>query len=802
MIVHQIAAMEILLLVAILIFILVLRNNLSDHYTHVRNISRSVKNLEDEVKRLNQRLSEEQPASPVEKITPAPATEPVPEAVKPSPAPSIPEEKKSPQYIPAPVKEVPVMVTAPAPARPPQEYVREEGWFDKWLRNNPDIEKFIGENLINKIGIAVLVLGIAFFVKYAIDQNWINEQGRVGIGLLCGGILVGLAHRMRNNYRSFSSVLVGGGLTVFYFTIYIAFQEYNLLTATVAFICMVVITSFAVALSVLYNRIELAILATLGGFVTPFLLSTGKDNYVALFTYLSVLNVGLIVLAYFKQWRVVNFIALFFTLLIYGAWFARHTINDTLPYNNAFIFATIFYFLFLAMNLISQFSVRDKLKAFDFVILLTINAAYYSAGLIICEQSQALQYKGVFTASLGVINLVLAYTLFRSKSLDRNFIYLLIGLTITYISLTAPVQLEGNRITLFWAAEGVLLLWLYQHSFIKLVKVSALIVTLCMVISLVIDWVQVYASDAPLLRIVINKGFITTIVAAASLALSYRLLRKEADTYYLPGFTNQFIRTGYATVALIVLFLSGLIEINYQFIRRYPDTGLNFVYLQLYAVGFFTTLFIIASILKWKLDEYARAMITSVLFVLYIVNAANIYTTETEILVSGTNGAHLVANIFNTIAVFSLLIHSFFFVVKNRERYKQTFAAVITLLSLAFVTALSIEIRNAYIWSTYTSPTGISYFENLYAKALLTIIWGLSSFAMIWLGMRYRFKSLRITALVLFGITLVKLFSFDIQNIPPAGKIAAFILLGILLLVVSFMYQRLKKLIIDNAEAE
>ena len=44
----------------------------------------------------------------------------------------------------------------------------------------------IGENWLNKIGIAILVIGIGFFVKYAIDQNWIGEVGRVAIGIGTG----------------------------------------------------------------------------------------------------------------------------------------------------------------------------------------------------------------------------------------------------------------------------------------------------------------------------------------------------------------------------------------------------------------------------------------------------------------------------------------------------------------------------------------------------------------------------------------------------------------------------------------
>jgi uncharacterized membrane protein len=93
-----------------------------------------------------------------------------------------------------------------------------------------------------------------------------------------------------------------------------------------------------------------------------------------------------------------------------------------------------------------------------------------------------------------------------------------------------------------------------------------------------------------------------------------------------------------------------------------------------------------------------------------------------------------------------------------------------------------------------------SWWENLYYKAGLTILWSICSFIMMWLGMQHKFRPLRIISLTLFTVTLIKLFTYDIRRIPPGGKIAAFILLGVLLLTVSFMYQRLKKIIIDDAE--
>ena len=133
--------------------------------------------------------------------------------------------------------------------KPVNKPVPKQSWYDEFRKNNPDLEKFIGENIVSKIGVAILVIGIAFFVKFAIDQNWIKPIGRVAIGVLCGLIVLGFAHRLRKNFQAFSSVLVAGGIAVFYFTIGIAFHQYHIFGQTAAFIIMLLITSFSVFIS-------------------------------------------------------------------------------------------------------------------------------------------------------------------------------------------------------------------------------------------------------------------------------------------------------------------------------------------------------------------------------------------------------------------------------------------------------------------------------------------------------------------------------------------------------------------------
>lgn len=128
-------------------------------------------------------------------------------------------------------------------------------------------EKFIGENLFGKIGILIFVIGVGFFVKYAIDKNWINETFRTVLGFLTGAVLLAVAERLQKKYRTFSSLLAGGAFAVFYLTVAIAFHYYHIFSQTMAFIILIGVTVFMSVLSVVYNRRELAIISLVGGFL-------------------------------------------------------------------------------------------------------------------------------------------------------------------------------------------------------------------------------------------------------------------------------------------------------------------------------------------------------------------------------------------------------------------------------------------------------------------------------------------------------------------------------------------------------
>ncbi len=806
--------LSVLLFIVIIIFIISLRNSITNRFD---SLEAEIRRLKDQLfKSAIEKTSNE--TLPPDVVTPPekPVLEPYIQKFK-QPEPEVKPEKSlseelnsllqdaektevkgTPWQEPVPEASQPQPVLTGKPLNdPPQQPILPHK--PTFMERNPDMEKFIGENLVSKIGIVILVLAIGYFVKFAIDNDWIGPVGRVGIGILCGAILVGVAHYFRNSYKAFSSVLAGGGLAVFYFTITLAFHQFHLFSQTIAFIIMVVITCFAVLLSQLYNRQEVAIIALIGGFATPFMVSTGSGNYKTLFSYLIILNTGLLVIAYSKAWRLLNLLAFIFTVALFGSWLLTleyNTIAST--YANGLLFATVFYLLFFVINIAHNIRENKKFIASDFGILLSNTCLYFAAGLYLLTMMKAESYRGLFTAAISIFNLASSYILFRNRKIDNNILYLLIGITLSFVSLTAPIQLNGNNITLFWASESVLLYWLFQKSKIRIIKYGSLIVWIAMLVSLMMDWRNVYGIRSTLHPVIANKGFITTLFTAIATYLLYWLRRKNipeksgAGDIKLPD--NLF-----RTIAIALLFAAGAFEINYQFQYYYPDLNLSLIYLLLYTFAFVYLFVLITEKLpSAPLNFYIKSGLLSLCILLYLFSIPEIFDIQKHMLEQHHLTVHFMAHWLAALLIM-LIVYKLIALLRSNQQAIQTSMNLLTWITcIVVVIFLSTEIHLLMNNLFYNQNNPLAEIQRVYIKTGLPILWGLCSFGFMWLGMRHKYRSLRIVSLTLFSITLLKLFIFDIRNIPVAGKIAAFFSLGILLLVISFMYQRLKKIIIDE----
>jgi len=674
-------------------------------------------------------------------------------------------------------------------------------WIEKFKQDNPDLEKFIGENIINKIGIIILVLGISYFVKFAIDRDWINEPGRVGIGILCGGILLGIAHRLRTKFKAFSSVLVAGAISVFYFTIGIAFHDYGLFSQTTAFIIMVVIMLFSVFVSLAYKRQELAILATIGGFAVPFMVSTGQGNYHVLLTYLCILNCGILTLSYFKRWFLLNFTAFLLTIIIVTGWYTTVENSSVSLQLHTLVYSSLFYLIFNLAFIINNLRQKTKFTNYEIAALITNNIAFYSIGVQAIHVI-APQYLGLFTLSIGFFNLLFATFVYKMYKFDKNIIYVLIGLALTLATITIPVQFEGNYITLFWACEAVLLFWLTQKSQLRGFIIGGILVQWLAVLSLLIDLLA-YLNHKVAFVIGFNSVFITGLTVIGSLLLTYRLLKKHEYVYSFFNFTFEQVpyrKILYAT-ALLLAYLLPIIEIRYQSANFFANSGTISFFPYLYHMLYSTVLIYFIQNQSSSIRLALKALIL-VNVAAYILLAYRLPLIEKMQALSGNNKDLPLAFLFHYISILLLLYQAWIFAKTFLfEGKKLLKSQVLWLWFIGFfiVYLCSSEINIIYMFNTATID---QYNENrsLVIKVVFPILWGLLSFAFLIVGIKRNWKTVRILALSLLGVTILKLFVYDISEVSETGKIIAFILLGALILVISFVYQKIKNLVVDTNE--
>lgn len=823
--------MEVALLLIVLVLVILILTNLNSKF---ENLQDSVFKLNQKINILNKQLEAKGLGSkPIEEKKPDTSFNIIKEETKPpvfekineEPLSESKQEEAKPRLENNPtekLKDKAPVFTAPNPVNKPIFVEPQKSWFEKFRDNNPDLEKFVGENLINKIGILILVLGISFFVKYAIDKNWINETARVGIGILAGSLVMGIAHKLKKEYKAFSSVIVAGAISIFYFTIAIAFHEYQLFSQTAAFAIMVIITVFSTFVSLAYDRQELAVLSLIGGFAVPFMVSTGQGNYIVLFIYIAILNIGILGIAYFKKWNLVTLLSFIFTTVLFFSWYVKELNGNTLPHKGALIFAAIFYFLFGVIAVLNNLRSKGLFSKMDYFIVVANTFFYFGVGLGIIH-NWGIELKGLFTLSLAIYNLAYAGFLYKRFGLDKNAVYLLIGFVFTFITITIPVQFEGNQITLFWACEAVLLLWLSQKSGIGLFKVGVFVIQVLTVVSLIMDWGNNYGISGVQLTVVFNPAFLAGIVVLASLAMTYFLLKKEKEdtkVYFFvfkPDFYSNLIQWS----ILFIAYLVGIFEVSYQADQFLANESSSLSLPVTYHYVFCAILVFLG--LKRNKEQFLQLITLLIIFniFLYIVWFCRIPSEEVGFNI--INKSNFSTAFFLHYIILACVIYFVSILVQqilNKTAFDfLNFRGVLWILVFCGVFILSNELivhslffadtsstlalaqkqagRDVYLYETYVYDA-LDHIKIQVVKIGYPILWGILSFALLIFGIKNQWKELRIIALSLLGLTIVKLFVYDINNVSETGKIIAFILLGVLILIISFVYQKIKKLVVDE----
>lgn len=320
---------------------------------------------------------------------------------------------------------------------------------------HPWLENFIGLKLIHLVGIVVLVTGISIGVKYAVDKQLISESMRIILAYCAGALLFILSARLKNKYRLFSAILFSGSIASVYFTTYGASVYYHFIPGVVAFIIMAALTVFTAIKAISYDRKEIAIVGMIGAYGIPFLISQNAERVDLFFSYILLINIGVVFLSFKKSWKLMGQLAMIITWILFTGWaFLEHDGSEKIM---AIIFMALFYILFLVAAIAFSASRKLKLSVAETQQIIVNNTALYLAALLVFGDGSADTAVSSVTGSMFLLTALMA--------LSSSFLLsseLLLQRLLTWQSLVFPLlfiafRWDGLTVTLMWVAISILL---------------------------------------------------------------------------------------------------------------------------------------------------------------------------------------------------------------------------------------------------------------------------------------------------------------------------------------------------------
>ncbi|AHM58059.1 membrane protein-like protein (plasmid) [Peptoclostridium acidaminophilum DSM 3953] len=386
-------------------------------------------------------------------------------------------------------------------------------------------EKLAG-TLFNRLGILAVVLAAVFFLKWSFDNNLIGELGRIAIGIIFGlGMLGAGEYFQRRQYAIYAQGFTGGGIAVLYFSIYAAYIFYSLMQQPATFALMVLITIAASLLAVRYDSLAIGIIGIVGGFATPFLLGSGEDRTLFLFSYVLILDVGVLLIAYFKKWPAFNYLTFVFTYASYiSAYDIRHyTLNEGDFDVLSFAFLTIFFTIYLAVSFARNVRHKEKLIRADVTLVLLNAAAYFGLSYELLEPYYG-DLMGLWTVLIGLVYLLLGLYVYSKYAEAKALSLTLLAVAAGFVTLAVPIQLDEHWVTIAWAVETVIVFYLNLKINPGRIPVAGYAVLFLMLVSLLdIPFVITGDEALPLL----NKAAVAYIFAIVALSAVLRLYHDE-----------------------------------------------------------------------------------------------------------------------------------------------------------------------------------------------------------------------------------------------------------------------------------
>jgi len=724
-------------------------------WAKMARLERELRELRAQLRALEQRgvqnAPDKAPQPTAASAEPTPVPAPTPVTVEPLP---MPTAEVGLAREPLPSIEPPRI-----PAAPPEPIRAPEEPLDRPVHDSSEgLEEAIGGRLMLWVGTIVLVLGVAFFLKYAFDNDWITESMRVGLGIAASLGLAFAGDRFaRRGYRAYGQVVAGGGIAALFLSIYAAFSYYALIGQTPAFLSLVTVTAGAAWLADRQKALGLAVMAVGGGFVAPFLVGSGHDAQITLFTYDAVLVCGTLFLARRYDWPVLNALSFLLTWFTIAVWASEYYSDAKWLRTEGFL--TLFCVQFLAiLRAHARHRGRDAVG-----LVLGLGPLFYHACSI-----TILQDHGV-----------------------ALWVYF-IGVTVVAVAIGARMGSTALRFMAWVLVVPPFLAWLDTHQSSQWVVPNLVSAIAVFALHAVAQLDNVFRFDRQLSR---ADNLLQHLNGYALIALVYVALENVAMAMApLAAASIGVLHAAIAWVlwskdrgaalhALAVAFGAVTVSLALQLDGPWLTVALGIEGLAVTIVG-------LELAQPWfRLGGFALIIAAILRYIDLSLNA-----TPTVFSLFRDQPFGVAAFLAGVLYVAAWRYRTF--ATRGIREGEHGMQLAVLLASLLLVVALSAE--NHVYWTLRGETSADAGFASSLA---LSFIWTLCASAFLAVGMWRSFAPIRYLAMGLFGITVLKVFLVDLSALGGIYRILGFIGVGLVLLAVSFVYQRARRRKPPEAEA-
>ena len=713
------------------------------------------------------------------------------------------------------------------------DYFQQQKTTSKILTQEPktpiftqNLEQFIGENLISKIGILIMIIGVVIGARYTIEHDLISPLTRIILGYLVGIGLLVFGIKLKEKYENYSAVLVSGAIAIMYFITFAAYDFYGLIPQLMAFVLMLMFTVFTVIASLNYDKPIIAHIGLVGAYAVPFFLSSGSGNMLAFFTYVTIINIGILVIAFKRYWKSLYYAAFAFTWFIYLFWFVTN--YDSSEYFGVAIgFATVFFITFYLTFLAYKLIKKEQFEIKNSIILLLNSLIFFVVGYFILGDSDSplKNYLGFFALINAVIHFAVSTIIYKQKLYNEKLLYLVLGLVLVFITIAIPIQLDGNWVTLLWAVEAALLFWIGRTKQVPFYEKFAVPLMTLALFSLLQDWgtgyYRYYAAGLEnKITPIFNVHFLTSVLFISAFGFIHFFNRNPKFTS--PFSTKNIWASVYdfivPSVFLISIFIAFYLEIGNHFAQLYQDSILEIpIDNEDYTDRYYNNDLLSFSNI-WLLNYTMVFMI-----ILSFINIKKVKNESLSFLNLTINTVIIIGFLVAGIYELGILQESYFSTQTPDYYSENSFYIGIKYLSFAVLGGLLFTcyryIQEGFIVKKLRIPFDILLHISILwiitsefiawmkvadvSKASefgISIIMGIYALMLIALGIWKSKKHLRIAAISLFALTLYKVFAYDISHLNTISKTIVLVALGILLLIISFLYNKFKDVIVDEEE--